>query len=384
MAQLVLRGGELSLSFRQGHWVVARRGRSIRAVRAREADTIQLFGPVELQSSARAAALARGVPVVFFTADGRFRGRLEGPRAPTGALQLAQARFLADEESRLRLARSVVEGKLASERRLLLKIQKSRKGARIAASACRLRSILGRLAQATSVDQLRGYEGDAARCYFDAWPELLLHPGVSWAGRSRRPPRDPVNACLSFGYTLLAERVETAVRSVGLLPGVGALHGALRGQAGLVFDLVEEFRAPLVDRMTLRLFNRRQLDPADFEDPAWSRPDFPAGTACACETEPANDSEEDGLSTDEQGADQEVGDEPPVRPPAFRPSGAVYLGAAARKVFLAEWSGLLKSRSRDAADGKMYRTGWLFERQARRLARFIQETGDAYVPFLAG
>lgn len=378
MALLVLRGGDLLLSFRQGHWVVARRGRPIRAVRAREAETIQLFGPVDLASSARAAALARGVPVVFFTADGRFRGRLEGPAAPTGELRIAQVRWLADPERRLELARAVVAGKLAAQRGLLLVLQKRRRGPRIAASACALRSLLGRLQEPVTVEAIRGFEGEGARRYFEAWNELLLHPEVSWAGRTRRPPRDPVNACLSFGYTLLAERVESAVRGVGLLPGVGSLHGALRGQAALVFDLVEEFRAPLVDRMTLRLFNRRQLDPADFEDPAWSRPDFPAGTACACEAESANEPMREG-------AEEHEDDKPEAkRPPPFRPSGAVYLGSAARKVFLAEWSALLRSRMKDAGDGKSYRVGWLFERQARRFARAVLGADEGYVPYLAG
>jgi len=368
VASLVLRGGDLRLSFRQGHWVVARLGRPIRAVRAREAETIQLFGPVELGSSARAAALARGVPVVCFTADGRFRGRLEGPRAPTGALQVDQATHLASPGARLELARSVVAGKLAAQRALLLLIQKRRRGPRIAASACALRGMLGRLDRAEATDALRGHEGEGARRYFEAWPELLLHPEVTWSGRTRRPPRDPVNACLSFGYTLLAERVESAVRGVGLLPGIGALHGAGRGQAGLVFDLVEEFRAPLVDRMTLRLFNRRQLAPTDFEDPAWSRPDFPAGTACAADADPAN---------------EDPAEPAPTKAPPFRPSGAVYLGAAARKVFLAEWGGLLRSQARDAEDGKAYRVGWLFERQARRFARVVQGRDERYVPFRA-
>ena len=229
--------------------------------------------------------------------------------------------------------------------------------------------MLGRLDRAESVEELRGHEGEGARRYFETWNELLLHPEVTWSGRTRRPPRDPVNACLSFGYTLLAERVETAVRGVGLLTGIGALHGAGRGQMGLVFDLVEEFRAPLVDRMTLRLFNRRQLSPTDFEDPAWTRPDFPAGTACAAEADPANEDPARPTSP---------------KPPPFRPSGAVYLGASARKVFLAEWAALLRGKMRDHEDGKSYRVGWLFERQARRLARVVQGRDERYVPFRAG
>ncbi len=196
-----------------------------------------------------------------------------------------------------------------------------------------------------SPPRLLGLEGESSKLWFSAFGALLRNPELPWNGRSRRPPRDGVNACLSFLYTLLASRVEDAARRVGLLPDLGALHEPGSGRAALVFDLVEEFRAPLVDRLVLRLINLRQLSPEDFEDPAWSRPTFAAGQ--------------------------------PVRA-----SGAVYLGELGRRLVLTSWGALLRSDVTDATDGSRVAVDWLLERQARRMARVFQGRDDAYRPWL--
>jgi CRISPR-associated protein Cas1 len=155
-------------------------------------------------------------------------------------------------------------------------VQQTRRDERIAAAAAQIRHLGERVPEAPNLATLRGYEGEGARIYFGAFPALIVNSAFPWKGRSRRPPRDPINACLSLGYTLLSQEVESAILGVGLLTGVGALHELGPGRATLVFDLVEEFRAPVVDRLVLRLINREQLAPEDFVDPAWLEPSFPA------------------------------------------------------------------------------------------------------------
>ena len=346
MALLSVRGHDVGLAWRRGRWVVLRRGEEARSLRPADVSVIHWLGTAELTASARAAALARGVPVVFLTADGRYRGRMDGPRSPSGHLRRAQVRWLGDAAHRVALARCVVAGKLENQRTLLLRAQRRHKDPRLAAVACSLRALVRRVAAATDREVLLGLEGEGARRYFSAWPALVSNPEFTWTGRSRRPPRDPINACLSYAYTILSSRVEDAVRAVGLLPGVGALHRSEKNHAALAFDLVEELRAPLVDRVVLRLVNRRQLAPEDFEDPAHRRVSLAAG-------EPGG----------------------PV------PSGAVYLGATARRLLTKE---LMKTWRKDVPDessGERVRADWLPERQARRVARLVLERDETYAPF---
>jgi CRISPR-associated protein Cas1 len=123
-----------------------------------------------------------------------------------------------------------------------------------------------RLDRAQGVDAVRGVEGEAGREYFGVFQELIAGEpgGFEFRGRSRRPPLDPVNAMLSFAYTLLTHECESACEAVGLDPAVGFLHADRPGRASLALDLVEEFRAPLADRLVLALINRRQVKSAGF------------------------------------------------------------------------------------------------------------------------
>jgi CRISPR-associated protein Cas1 len=161
------------------------------------------------------------------------------------------------------------------------KIQNSRlvllRGARDAASeedrqtlsqgAAELATILGRLKETVLLDVVRGHEGDAARTYFRAFPLLVRVERAAFGpdGRSRRPPRDRVNAVLSFLYSLVQAECTAALEGVGLDPQVGYLHALRPGRPALALDLMEELRAPIADRLALALVNRRQLQVNHFE-----------------------------------------------------------------------------------------------------------------------
>jgi len=121
-----------------------------------------------------------------------------------------------------------------------------------------------RVQQAASVEAVMGMEGDAASAYFGVFNELLRSNGFTFSGRARRPPTDPVNALLSFTYTLIAHECASALQGVGLDPYVGFLHKDRPGRMSLALDLMEEFRAPWADRFVLTLINRRQVKPNDF------------------------------------------------------------------------------------------------------------------------
>ena len=118
-----------------------------------------------------------------------------------------------------------------------------------------------------SLDTLRGIEGDSAAAYFELFPLLLTtkDPAITMLGRNRRPPTDPVNALLSFLYSLLTHDCRSALAAAGLDPAVGFLHRDRPGRPSLALDLMEEFRPVLADRLALALLNRRQLDISDFD-----------------------------------------------------------------------------------------------------------------------
>jgi CRISPR-associated protein Cas1 len=125
---------------------------------------------------------------------------------------------------------------------------------------------------AASVEEARGLEGQGASVYFRAYGRLVGAPGFEFTHRVRRPPTDPVNAMLSFGYALLMSSVSTAVRSVGFDAHVGFLHYDRYGRESLSLDLMEEFRAPVVDALVAALVHKRVVGPGEFErDPTSCR-----------------------------------------------------------------------------------------------------------------
>ena len=220
-----------------------------------------------------------GRSVVFLDYSGRFKGRLEGPVSGNVLLRRAQHEALSDPAKTLLIARHVVAGKVQNTRQVVLR------GGREAAvpedepplqeAARHLAESLPRVEAAPDLDTLRGVEGDAARGYFAVFFRLVKEDRATFRfeGRSRRPPRDPMNCLLSFLYTLLLSDCVAAAEGVGMDPQVGYLHALRPGRPALGLDLMEELRAVLADRLALTLVNRRQLSAKDFEEReggAWS------------------------------------------------------------------------------------------------------------------
>jgi CRISP-associated protein Cas1 len=149
----------------------------------------------------------------------------------------------------------------------LQRLNRKRKVQGIAAKMKRIEQHLSAIQQADDLNILRGYEGVMAKLYFGALGQLIANPAFNFSERNRRPPRDPVNSLLSFGYTLLFNNVMSLILAEGLNPYLGNLHRSDRKEPHLAFDLVEEFRAPVVDSLVLALINKKILRPTDFTYP---------------------------------------------------------------------------------------------------------------------
>jgi CRISPR-associated protein Cas1 len=252
-------GGELRV---EGQRLLAVRGREVvGAVRLPQVRTLVLHGAYHLSGPAVARLLTAGVEVVFLTSDGRYRGRLETVPSTAALLRTTQASVAGHAGRRLGLARAVVRNKLESQRRVLRALRREPPAAWW--QAVRL------LGAATTVAELSGAEGWATRAYFGvlraALPQVRDEP--RWR-RRRRPAPDPVNALLSYGYTLLLARMHTAVLVEGLDPYLGMLHVPGRARPSLVLDLMEEFRAPLVDFTVVRLLRRLAASTEAWWEPA--------------------------------------------------------------------------------------------------------------------
>ena len=212
-----------------------------------------------------------GKALVLLDANGRFKARLEGEVSGNILLRQAQFRRADDPAFSLALAQAMVAGKIRNARQVLLRGAREAKQtdeeADLTRGALDLAASLRALENARDADQVRGIEGEAARQYFARFNALIrpdARADFHFDGRSRRPPRDRVNALLSFLYSMLMNDCRSALEAVGLDPQQGFLHAVRPGRAALALDLMEEFRAVVADRLALTLINRGQLKAGDF------------------------------------------------------------------------------------------------------------------------
>ncbi|MEO1413496.1 MAG: CRISPR-associated endonuclease Cas1, partial [Bacteroidota bacterium] len=233
----------------------------------REVERILVFGNVQLTTQVMMSCLAAGITVVFLSQLGDYKGHLSSAEGEGMRASMAQFRRSEDEVFRRETARAVVTGKILNAKQLLLRLNRKQKLESVAEAIAGLQNDMDLVAIAEQVAALRGHEGAAAARYFRALGSLIQNPGFTFDGRNRRPPLDPVNSLLSFGYTLLHNHVLSLILAEGLNPYFGNLHGSERKQVFLAFDLIEEFRAPIVDALVIRLINRKSVSPTDFTWP---------------------------------------------------------------------------------------------------------------------
>ncbi len=339
----------------EGELLLLRQGKEVlRRVRLAEINELLLFGRIEVSSAAVAALVRRKVDIVYLTRQGYFRARLVGAGSPSATLRLEQLRCALDPAFCVRIARSLAAGKVLHQRHILLRGQRRLHDEELAGVLGRLRLLAERLQNEDSLEAVLGLEGLAAALYFSQFGKLLLSAEMAFHGRNRRPPRDPINACLSFGYALLGDIVETELLRCGLDPLVGFFHQPHPGRASLALDVLEEFR-PFVDALVLRLVNRQQLGPVDFE----RRGGPEVAELLAAEPDEAVDVSEDV-------------------------SEGVYLADTGRRAFLAEFFRRLRERLYYPPRQGAYELRDVLREQVYHLARVIRGEEEAYSAFVPG
>jgi len=295
---------------------------------------IVCFGNVLASPFLLGACAEAGVAVSFLTENGRHLADVVGAPSGNVLLRREQYRRADDPASSTALARAFVAGKIANARHVLRRAARENAAdpATVNTAADALAHRLRALGTAETVDAVRGFEGEAAAQYFAVFGHLVAQQrdAFPFGDRNRRPPLDPLNALLSYFYTLLRFDAAGALAAHGLDPAVGYLHRDRPGRAGLALDLMEEFRAPFADRLALSLVNRQQIRPEHFR-------------------------------TDE--------------------GGAVLLTDDGRKEVLTAWQKRKQEEIDHAFLGETIPIGLLLHAQALLLARHLRGDLDAYPPF---
>ncbi|MCW2279028.1 CRISPR-associated protein Cas1 [Heliophilum fasciatum] len=278
-----------------------------------------------------------GRSITFLETNGAFKARVEGPVSGNVLLRQAQYQMLGQKEKQVELVRAMIAGKIQNMRSLLMRAAREtsheddetvlRKAANALAIA------LKHLQMADDINQIRGIEGESSKNYFQAFSAMIRVQRDSFQmnGRNRRPPLDPINAVLSFLYTLLMHDCKGAIESVGLDPQVGFLHTLRPGRQSLALDIMEELRSIFADRLALTLINRQQIGPNDFES---------------------------------------------------RPGGAIYLNEKGKKEVVIAYQKRKQDELLHPVLNRKVAFGLIPFVQARLLARYMRGDADSYIPYL--
>lgn len=231
-------------------------------VRLIELSGISLFGNVQISSQAMRSVLSRDLPVFYLSYGGWLDGHARSIDDHSLDLRIAQHAISGDPARALSIARAIVFGKVKNQRTMIRRARASEAKAALQS----LSLLLHRIERAESSEELLGLEGMAAKHYFEQFGEMLeTATGFEVTGRNRRPPTDPVNALLSFGYSMLVKEALAAAIAVGFEPGLGIYHRVRPGRPSLALDLMEEFRPLIVDSTVLSLVNTKEIRPSHFD-----------------------------------------------------------------------------------------------------------------------
>jgi CRISP-associated protein Cas1 len=245
----------------------ARAAQSCLMIHANRLDRIEIGPHSSAEWAALSLAAAHGVPVAMTDGWGQTMGWWNGAGDMRAERILTQAKYLAHPTHVDTLATSIVRGRVRNQRAMLRRLNRDRKDPDIVAAAREIEQvvrILKAAGDALPLETVRGYEGLAGRHY---WPALVpvFDPAFGYQGlRERRPPPDPINACLGYLYALLERDIRVAIERAGLHPGMGSLHVARAGNEALIYDLMEAFRAPVSESILTTMAGRRHIKPDQF------------------------------------------------------------------------------------------------------------------------
>jgi len=316
--------------------ILKKEGEKIR-VPLHNLEGVVAFGYTGASPALMGACAKKDIALSFLSQHGRFLARVAGETRGNVVLRREQYRIADQEERKLPIAKNSILGKVYNSRsvvnRMLRDHSKRVDEEKLLKVSDQLNDSLQLIKSAKKLDELRGYEGEAAARYFSVFNELILQQKDSFIfeNRSKRPPLDNVNAMLSFVYTLLTHEIASALETVGLDPYVGFLHTDRPGRASLALDMIEELRPIYADRFVISLINKRMVGEKDFER---------------------------------------------------QENGTVYITDSARREILRSWQERKQEKIKHPYLGETVEWGLVPYAQAMLLSRFIRGDLDGYPPFM--
>jgi len=233
-------------------------------VQCSKIEAVLIFGNVQFTTQAVRELFEHGIEMALLTKSGRLIGQLTSPFTKNIDLRVEQFKKHDDVIFRLELAKAIVKGKVLNCLNIMTAFSYNHNAINLSAEIDGLREALRRIEGTGSPESLRGVEGSAASNYFGGFGKMVLG-GFTFTGRKKHPSTDPVNALLSFGYTLIFNEISSLLDGLGFDPYLGYFHEVEYGRASLACDIQEEFRA-IVDRFTLYLINNKMICEGDFYD----------------------------------------------------------------------------------------------------------------------
>ncbi len=237
-------------------------------------EQLVLMGYTSLTGGVIDFLIRNRIETVFLSPRGSFRGRLNIDDHKDVQRRRKQYLNLSNKDFQLKTARAVVQGKLRNQARFTAVLGQRNNQEQVLAMSVALRALAGNISEIHDLEILRGMEGHGAGIYFRALGAMIKNPEFTFTSRTKRPPLDPVNALLSFIYTMLTNEVLSAIKTCGLDPCLGALHEPAYGRPSLACDLVEEWRTYLGDRLVLQLINKGIVKREDFVIRSIEQTDF--------------------------------------------------------------------------------------------------------------
>ncbi len=228
-------------------------------------DNILIFGNAQVSTQAVSALLEEGVDITYLSPQGKLRGRLVSTASKNVLLRVAQYERYLDDDFQINLARVILKAKMRNGKKVIKRQLYNHPELNVQNELDTIDKSIKQVDHRKTINSMMGDEGVASAAYFKTLGRLVRR-SFAFEKRSRRPPYDPVNALLSFGYTLLTNEIFSLLHAHGFDPYIGYLHGIVYGRPSLALDVVEEFRHPVIDRFVLYLINQQKLTESDFQD----------------------------------------------------------------------------------------------------------------------
>lgn len=246
-----------------GRFLLEKNGRRVNSIPMDEVECVVQGKLAEITTPAIYELLARDVSVFFVDGRGRLLGQLGSTNVPWERSHVQYVNFN-NEKKQLELIRYIIRSKMDGQIKILRYYAKNKKDMELAYLTDEVRKYRKKIMVTFKPNELRGLEGMASRKYFAGFPLILNQRLWEWNGRNRRPPEDPVNALLSYGYAFLERDVRLAILGAKLDVRIGFLHSNNGRKDSLVYDMMEPFRQLVIDRLVLKMFNRGQFHLQDF------------------------------------------------------------------------------------------------------------------------